>query len=190
MGPEPDWRPNIKPASPNEQSIRSKLHKVWHLIGQDMIWAEETFDNDDDLDRVQAHLDTAQAALTAVVNALARRGGWPEEAPYQQIPTEESAQLIRNGYRFSDYQTGMTFKTGDALLEYMREQEGLGSGTGHDDEPEPRVSQMLLDSLAVRVPCPDCAARVGVHCDESEPHESRLVMAIRLALANLAYAEP
>jgi hypothetical protein len=190
LGPEPNWWPDIRPASPNEQSIRSKLHKVWHLIEHDMTWAEETIDDDTEVDRVQAHLDTAKAAVDAAVSALARRGGWREEEPYQDFPTDESVQMIRNGYRFSDHETGLTFKSGAALLAYMREEEGLDIDAIVAAPPEPSATQMLLDSLAVRVACPECDARAGVHCDDKEPHESRLVAALRLALTTVVYAEP
>lgn len=116
--------PPLEPVTPNERSMLAKLRMIWRLAEADSQWAESAFneeaaEEDAAMDSVQARMETVQAAVRTAAAALQRRSStWGNENLHTP-PTEEAVQLVRDGGRFSDEQSGLIFSSLTALIDYL-----------------------------------------------------------------------
>lgn len=115
---------HLPPATPNERSMLAKLRTIWNLAEADSQWAETAFNEDDAeedaaMDSVQARMETVRAAARSAAEALQRRSStWSNESLYTP-PDEHATQLIRDGGRFSDHQSGLIFSSIGALIDWL-----------------------------------------------------------------------
>lgn len=102
----------------------AKLRTIWRLAEADSQWAETAFNEDNEqeyaaMDSIQARMNTVQAAARGAGEALQRRSStWSNESLYTPAD-EHAAQLIRDGGRFSDHQSGLIFSSIGALIDWL-----------------------------------------------------------------------